>query len=719
MVLKRSKMVTLIGLSSIGFVTAIFFGMSQLLNWALTSEARTIGMEWSHHIEIRIPDLPAMKNRDGSLNVYGIPDENDFGTLISDIIAIGNIYQVDFIHANCFCELSFGAFTSAQGEQPVHIDHMDDHDHGHSEQTQAQVQQFHPPSAAATRHLFRKSEPHKAQRLTPADGMQLPINRSFVRSIITEQIHAINIRRDVDDTQPQVFAEVYRPVPVDGETAYVIRVLVDLEQQAARYKTMLLIAGMSILSILSAAFGYPMRLYLVKSKQQAEADKRHRFLAHHDLLTNLYNRNGFQERMPEVLEQYRIEGKSAILLLFDLDNFKEINDYHSHQAGDDLLRTFANALKDALPPASHISRIGGDEFAAIVEIPHGGLQNLTDICNFPTELSIPVKSTAQMAATTVSGGYAVFPDDADNIGTLMQYADLALYAAKTNRDGSIRAYAPIMNSTFMSKVNLRTDFEAALKTGEVVPYYQPLINMASGKVEGFEALARWVLPSGEVLTPAVFWELINDPELSAELGARMLHCILADMQSWQSKGVAFTSVALNVTDGDLRAPNFASHICAELKRFDLHPNTLAIEVTENAIIGPNKKSFINHLTTLHRAGCSVALDDFGTGYSSISQIKDLPVSVVKIDKSFVDDVIKNKTDQAIIHALVALGSAMDFKLVAEGIEHEAQRDVLKNMGILRAQGFYYARPMPASKVADFIAHQNARTPDKIIDLKFG
>jgi EAL domain-containing protein (putative c-di-GMP-specific phosphodiesterase class I) len=199
----------------------------------------------------------------------------------------------------------------------------------------------------------------------------------------------------------------------------------------------------------------------------------------------------------------------------------------------------------------------------------------------------------------------------------------------------------------------------------------------------------------------------------------MLDCILTDMKAWHAMGVAFESVSLNVTDGDLRSPDFAYHVSTELRRFGLSPDMLAIEVTENSIVGPNKKQYIDHLVTLRRAGCNVALDDFGTGYSSIAQIKELPVSGLKIDKSFVDDVIKNHTDQAIIQALISLGQAMDFKLIVEGVEHVAQRDFLRDMGITLAQGFLYARPMPASEVPEFIARQNLLSPGKVIDLRFG
>lgn len=324
-----------------------------------------------------------------------------------------------------------------------------------------------------------------------------------------------------------------------------------------------------------------------------------------------------------------------------------------------------------------------------------------------------------MVTATIAGGVVKYPHDAQRTSDLMQMADLALYAAKPNRAGEIRAYEPHMKETFLNRLTLREEFRHALEASQLIPYYQPIVNMKTGFVEGLEALARWDHPEKGILTPFVFEDIFEDGELSALLGQQMFEKIADDMETWKAAGVPFVKVGLNVVNGDLKRDDFASSVLDGLNHRGLSPSDLLIEVTENCLFGRDKHGFLAHLKALRHAGCYIALDDFGTGYSSITQLKELPVTAVKIDKSFVKNILENEDDKSIISALLDMGNSMNFKLVLEGLETVDQLTFLKDMGFVLAQGYYYSRPVSAAEIPALIARQNAMFEPDTLGKKAG
>lgn len=676
------------------------------VNWALKSEARSLGMDWAHHIELRIPELAGMRDETGEIDPTKLPDAEEFHHLLADVVSVGHIYQFDFINSLCFCELSIGSHITDPENPVLKFNDHSGHDHEVSATTT--------PAPLSTivrprflNHVLNGTRQHPNPKAVSSGGSQFPVDREFVKQIIDSSSHSIFIRHDVDPNQPSTFAEVYHPVTNDGEVLYLLRVLVNLEDQAGTYTNFFRLGALLGLIILAAAAGYPALWYLETRKKQREADRRAHFLAHHDVLTNLHNRNNFNEVASDILWRCVEKKKSALLFLFDLNNFKEVNDYYGHQIGDKILCEFASVLKKCVPEGGYIARFGGDEFVVVLGDLTGQDLQHQDYLKLPKSIKLQTADGQHVIETTIAGGVVEYPSDADSVTELVQAADLALYAAKPNRAGAICEFNPEMKREFYDHLEIREQFRAGLLNSQIEPYYQPIVNMTTGQVESLEALARWNHPKRGTLTPFAFEKMFEDAELAALLGRQMLSKIVTDMGEWKEQGVTFGSVGLNVLDSDLKQDDFADNILKSLSENGLKASELTIEVTENCLLGDKNACLIDRLERLREAGSYIALDDFGTGYSSITQLKKLPITCVKIDKSFVDDVINNLADQSIIAALLRLGSSMGFKLVLEGIETVDQRDFLKEMGFSLAQGYYYSHPLPASQVPAFIRRQNS------------
>lgn len=714
--LKQKKLFSIFIILGMLCVVAGHFATSYAVDWALKREAKSLGMDWAYHVENRIPELESMNNVTGVVDPTKLPDAEEFKKLLADVTSVGHIYQFDFINSLCLCELSIGSHITDPGRGAAFVDDHSGHDHAKpSFATSAQPKQG--VKAKVLDHVLQNNGRHAQQKVFSEGAFQLPVDRKRVRKIIDDKVSTIFIRRDGGINQPATFAEVYHPVVNNGEILYLLRVLVDLEDQNSLYTSFFYLGALSGLILLAIAFGYPAFWYLKLRKKQREADKRVHFLAHHDVLTNLHNRNDFHEAVSDIIWRCRERKTSALLFLFDLNNFKEVNDYHGHQAGDKLLCEFAAVLKKHVPEGGYIARFGGDEFVVVLgDISEQDIR-YQDYLEMPNAIQLLVPGSGQNLKATIAGGVSQYPRDAESLGDLVQAADLALYAAKPNKVGEIREYDTSMKRDFFDRLEIREQFRLGLKESQIEPFYQPIVNMKTGKVEGMEALARWNHPERGILTPFVFETIFDDTELSVLLGQQMLAKIVADMREWKEAGVHFERIGLNVLDSDLQHDGFAENIFSSLDKNGLTSSELAIEVTENCLFGDNKAYLTGVLDRLREAGHPIALDDFGTGYSSITQLKELPITSVKIDKSFVDDVINNVADQSIITALLNLGNSMGFKLILEGIETVDQRDFLKEMGFTLAQGYYYSHPLPASQVPAFIQRQDSGYDSTVLDAK--
>lgn len=701
---KPTNLLLALGLAILAILLLTHTGIQYAMRALLVQHVHSTGMDWAHHIELRTPSLPAIVLSEPESDLRQSPSAIEFAGMVNGMLSVGNIYQVDIINPDCYCEISMGTYQEKlfASEAKVALVHRDVDVEPKSTTVINNARMS--PSQHALAHALGLVESHAG---SDANEDRFGLDRSFVQKIAASGRNDIVLHSSNTPNQPGKFAEIYRPVTDNGEISYIIRLMVDLDQEYARYWTTLYAGAGIIFLMVVAAFSFPTAKYLRTSLKQREADEQAHYLANHDSMTKANNRNSFQNIAPMVLRNCLKDKKAAAVYLFDVDNFKEVNDYHSHAAGDQVICALADMLTQASPPGSHVARLGGDEFAIIV----GGIEphelNPGQVLDIPTVIRVAIDDGRQIVAKSISGGVSIFPRDGSNLEELMRCADLALYAAKSAEGGQIREYAPHMSVDFYERLDLRDQFKAALEKSEIVPYYQPLVDMNSGLVVGFEALARWDHPQRGILTPFEFEEMLADHELSAIVGALMLKKTVQDMKRWKANAVPFETIGINVGEGDLLRPGFALNIISELKQNGLRPKNLAIEITESCMFGSNKSAFICQLESLRMAGCAIALDDFGTGYSSITQIKELPCTTVKIDKSFVNDVVCDKSDQAIIQSLLELGETLGFKLVLEGVETTEQRDLLRSLGCEIAQGYYYSRPIPASEVPEFLERMNA------------
>ncbi len=428
-------------------------------------------------------------------------------------------------------------------------------------------------------------------------------------------------------------------------------------------------------------------------------EERARYLAEHDDLTGLVNRHGFAMRAEKMLRSARKAERNMALVQMDIDCFKDINDQHGHATGDAVLTEIATLLRSSFPRDALIARLGGDEFAAVVgdwmlDKPLGAF--LSDL---PTVFRIErdIEAGVPCLQGTLSGGYAVFPDDGRTLQALMKSADLALYAIKWNSRNAMGGYRPDMGRAFERRLWEIDGIRRGAKAGEIIPHYQPLINARTGEIEGFESLVRWRHPELGVLSPARFVNALEDAATSLLITETMLEAVTADIARWRAAGYDF-SVGLNAGEADLRQEDFAERVTAALKRHGCAPHALAIEVTEAAANQFNIEDLQKTLGRISTAGLFVALDDFGTGGSSIAILKHLPCTAMKIDKSFVAGMTTSPDDLSIVRALSDLGHDLGLRIVAEGVETKEQADLLREIGVDILQGYHFGHAIPAEDV---------------------
>lgn len=662
----------IIVLAAAVFVVSTYVGIDKTLNWLLLKDANSMGLSWAHHMENHLPELPHRAEVSGQIDPAEPHGHDDLATFANDMLSMDGIYQVDFIDADDRAVDSFGGI-------PVHGPSLS----GHSSD--------------------ERTDPHDDTHFESEEMRKLPLNSDLVARFLERGQNQIIIRRDAPQNQPTVFAEIYHPILSDGRTVCLVRMLLNLESRATLYRNTLIISSLVLLLVVALFCTIPARKFLQIRKGKIEADGKAHFLATHDLMTGLFNRNAFQDRASRMLAAFENSEEQSVLFLIDIDGFKDINDFYGHDVGDQLLCQVAGALERNFPDKSLIARMGGDEFAVLA--PSNGAEpgSMTKCLDIPRTFEINLNQRIRTLEISITAGLAHFPRDGSKLRELMLNADLAWYNAKKSGCHRFIEFSSDLRQQFQTRIDLLRDFSRALEAGQIVPHYQALICPATGRVDGFEALARWQHPTKGLLTPAHFHEALEDSQIAQSLGTYMLNAIATDMHNWKSRGVEFKTVGLNVTDADLLRPGFSLDVIAVLSKHGLTGEELAIEVTENCLFGGDKAVIAAKLKELRSAGCHVALDDFGTGYSSVTHIKDMPVSAVKIDKSFIREIANDTADQAIVRALVGMGDAIGFKLVAEGVETKEQQQLVQALGCHLIQGFYHTKPVPANEVPDVIA----------------
>jgi diguanylate cyclase (GGDEF)-like protein len=392
-------------------------------------------------------------------------------------------------------------------------------------------------------------------------------------------------------------------------------------------------------------------------------------------------------------------GSKVGLLILDLDHFKDLNDTLGHAAGDALLRSVSEQLLAVYCGTDRVARLGGDEFAVIIPNVRDANDLMVPTERFRELLRDPHEPDGKRLPISVSIGAALYPEHDRNAAGLLRNAEIALYRAKNAGRNRFVIFEQSMREEVEQRISLLGEIRSGIERGEFALYYQPLVRIAEPRaVTGFEALMRWKHPARGVLAPDKFLAGLEDPELSLSLGEVALDSAMAQMRAWIDTGIDFGRIAVNLSASQFRGGNLAKAIVAKLARARVPAKRLTLEVTENVYLGWGSDVVAETIRALHEAGILIALDDFGTGYASLTHLKQFPIDRIKIDRSFVRDL----RDPAIVAAILSIGASMGIKVVAEGVEDVHQLELLGTMGCDQAQGYYFARPMPATDVPKFL-----------------
>jgi diguanylate cyclase (GGDEF)-like protein/PAS domain S-box-containing protein len=425
--------------------------------------------------------------------------------------------------------------------------------------------------------------------------------------------------------------------------------------------------------------------------------------AYHDDLTGLANRRFFRERLKQVLDEAPAESHAIGLLVMDLDHLKQINDRFGHDAGDDLLKEFAQRLRETVKANAVVARLGGDEFAVILP-DVAGMEEVAETARaILSRMQEPLRRSGKALDCRTSIGGAVALGAGTSPEDLQKQADLALYYSKTSGRGAFKMFVPALRQEAQRTASALEVAAKALESRWIMPFYQPKVVLASGAIGGFEALLRWQHPRGGIQSPEKIAPAFNDTELGTAIGERMRSCVLSDMRRWLDAGLSIGRIAVNASAAEFRRDDYAERVLEELRRTGVPAQCLEVEVTESVFLGSSTQLVERALRTLSLEGVTIALDDFGTGYASLSHLKRFPVNTLKIDRTFVSGLESDAGDTAIVKAVVSLGHNLGIEIVAEGVETAFQASLLQRMSCDLVQGYHFGRPMPAGDVPSFIA----------------
>ncbi len=424
------------------------------------------------------------------------------------------------------------------------------------------------------------------------------------------------------------------------------------------------------------------------------------FQANHDWLSKLPNRARMRDLFNGAVADSSGNGSVIGMLLIDLDRFKQVNDSLGHGVGDRLLALIGDRLRSVLPPELVLSRFAGDEFVAM--LPHADSREVVSELNaiadqINSELDKPFGLGLRDVRMTATMGAAVYPYDGGSFESMLQSLNAAAYAAKSSRRGSMLFFSSGMRDSLVGRMDLEQALKGAVPNNELVLHYQPVMDARTRRVRSAEALMRWERPGVGLVFPGGFIDVAEDSGLIADMGNWALHTVCRQMQAWIDAGYAIESVAVNVSSIQLSNDEFVGQVQRALDESGLRPQALTLEVTETALIGQFEEA-VERLKRIRSLGVRIMIDDFGTGYASLKYLKMLPIDGVKIDRLFVKDLPDSAADEAIVAAVVSLAQSSGFKLVAEGIETEAQAHYLRDAGVPYLQGFLFDKGLAADDI---------------------
>jgi diguanylate cyclase (GGDEF)-like protein len=438
-----------------------------------------------------------------------------------------------------------------------------------------------------------------------------------------------------------------------------------------------------------------------RADEKTRADERIEYLASHDSLTNLPNREMFNELLRHAIEAAHRHQRRFAVLFIDLDRFKVINDSLGHDAGDMLLVEIGNRLRNVLRSCDVVARLGGDEFVVILEEAAERHDVERIASTLLSVLSQPLQLSGHECHTTASIGIAMYPSDGTDVQALTKNADMAMYLAKEDGKNGLRFFTKEIKTQSIERLTLETALRRALERNQFALHYQPKVDLVTGQITGVEALLRWTHPELGVLPPMQFIPLAEETGLIVPIGRWVLREACAQNMAWQRRGLRPVSMAVNLSPRQFVDAHLLQDIDEALAASGMSPVLLQLEVTESMVMR-NVSRAVKVLDAIQSRGIRLAIDDFGTGYSSMSLMKQFPIDTIKIDRSFVRDLPTDSEDQAIAQAIISMGKALGMTVVAEGVETSEQEAFLRNHACDEMQGYLFSRPVPPQQLAELL-----------------
>jgi diguanylate cyclase (GGDEF)-like protein/PAS domain S-box-containing protein len=446
--------------------------------------------------------------------------------------------------------------------------------------------------------------------------------------------------------------------------------------------------------------------YDITAMKAYETELHHQSM--HDALTGLPNRLLLHDRLHGAISQAMHDGRALWVVSLDLDRFKFTNSRVGHRGGDRLLQIVAERLQDTLGPDGTLARLGGDEFALTV-LPEDGARHPRpeQVQRLLQALAAPLMLDDKEQFISGSAGVAICPDDGTDAAVLMERADIAMFRAKEMGGNNYQFYTSAMRERLGERVQMETAMRRALERREFVLYYQPQVDIASGRIVAMEALVRWQHPEMGMVAPARFIPLAEETGMILPLGAWVLQSACRQLVEWQRQGRPYLRVAVNVSARQMAEQDFVAGVAGVLAETGLDPATLELELTESAVMNDVEHA-IGVMLELKKLGVKLAIDDFGTGYSSLAHLKRFAVDVLKIDQAFVRDLTIDPDDAAIVTTIIALAANLNLQVISEGVETLDQMSFLREHGCSHMQGYYFSRPVPATAICTVLDENEAQ-----------
>ncbi|WP_163836111.1 EAL domain-containing protein [Spartinivicinus ruber] len=428
-------------------------------------------------------------------------------------------------------------------------------------------------------------------------------------------------------------------------------------------------------------------------------------LSSYDSLTGLYNRRMFVEYTSHAIALVKRNNKSLGILYFDLDDFKKVNDTYGHSIGDHLLIQVSDRVKSIVRESDVFGRIGGDEFALLIEGDIDSIELINISKKILNAFSKPMYLNKQPIYITSSIGIAVLIDKKDTAEKLIQKADTAMYNAKKSGRNCYMFYSDIMNKIACAQLEMESGIRNALTNNEFSLYYQPKIDFKTGRISGAEALIRWIHPEKGIISPGEFIPIAEKSDLIIDIGKWTRETVLQQLVVWKNNNFPLIKISVNVSGKEFVKREVLQHLLDMFMKYDISPSWLELEITEDTLIKSVEEGNTDY-RVIQGMDVGLAIDDFGTGYCSLGYLKEYPFETLKIDKSFIDNVIHNERDASIVRTIIAMAHNLNMSVVAEGVENEEQRNFLVDNNCDLLQGFFYSKPQPIDQFENFIKSFN-------------